>query len=159
MNSAASIDSYLTSRSQSRPRLSSVEIPIEAPSAGDTVTSSEPDQSANVFKEHCEDEFVFLAEQNPGKLAELIRTLQGRPSLLTFAAEAAGRIANTSLAVAILLPLLGQPDPVVREGAIYGLMPHLGLSLEARDALRGMAQADPSPGVVAAIQDALSVLD
>lgn len=107
--------------------------------------------------EHLSEEaFVRFAEENPARLAGLIRSNSiARPALLTFAAEAAGRIADPALAVGALLPLLAHADPVVREGAIYGLEPHLEASPEARWVLRTMAAREPSPSVKAAVDEAL----
>ncbi len=153
MNSAASIEGYLSARMLARPRLRRVETPVETPAIG---ASLEP----QVLEDLSEEKFVRFAEQDPARLVELIRSNSLlRPALLTFAAEAAGRIANTALVVGALLPLLGHADPVVREGAVYGLEPHLEASLEAREALRSMVAREPSPGVKAAVNDALAILD
>lgn len=154
---AASIDACLTMRSQVGSRRRRLETPVETPAVGGT---SEPTQPEGAFIAPSEEEFIRLAQENPEKLVHIMQsTLAKRPALLTFAAEAAGRITNAALAVAVLVPLLGHADPVVREGANYGLEPHLGSSLEARDALRQMAQSELSPGVTAAIRDAFALLD
>ena len=156
MMSPASVDGGLRARPVGQPRLRRVETPTETPAVGELWASS---TQPRLFKDHCEEEFVYLAEQNPAELVRLMNsTLADRPNLLTFAAEAAGRIANAALVVAILLPLLSHVDPVVREGAVYGLGPHLGSSLDARDVLRDMVKSDPSPGVIDAINDALLLL-
>lgn len=113
-----------------------------------------------VLEDLSEEKFVRFAEQDPARLVGLVRADSLlRPALLTFAAEALGRIANSALVVGALLPLLGHADPVVREGAVYGLAPHLEASLQARDALRTLAAREPSPGVKAAVNDVLSTLD
>lgn len=110
--------------------------------------------------ELCEDGFNELAENAPLRLMELLQTeLRERPELLTFAAESMGRVASTSLVLRALLPLLHAEQAIVREGAVYGLMPHLGRSFEARDALRTLAEHDLSPGVRSAAKDALAQLD
>ncbi len=112
------------------------------------------------FESHCEDEFQYLAEHAPLRLLHLVQTgLRARPDLLTFAAEAMARIAHTPLAVMALLPLLHSEHAIVREGAVYGLMPHLRHSMEARTALRDLAGRDASPGVRSAAEDALANLD
>jgi HEAT repeat protein len=129
---------------------------VETPAVGGDLVAIEE----GMFKEHCEEEFAFLAKRHPTRLLSLIGgELQTRPELLTFAAEAAGRISSTSAVIASLLPLLTHPDPVVREGAIYGLQPHLEGSIEARAALRELAVADLSPGVRDAARDALADID
>lgn len=151
MNSAASIEGYLNARTQARPRLRRVETPVETPAIGAALEPHAPEDLS-------EEKFVRFADENPGRLVELIRSSL-RPALLTFAAEAAGRIANTALVVNALLPLLAHADAVVREGAIYGLSPHLEASLEAREALRTMLAREPSPGVKAALNEALANLD
>ena len=156
MMSPASVNGGLRLRPVSRARIQRVETPNETPAAGELLACS---TVPRLFRDHCEEEFVYLAEQNPAELVRLMKsTLADRPNLLTFAAEAVGRIANAALVVAILLPLLSHADPVVREGAVYGLSPHLGSSLDAREALRDMVKSDPSPGVVDAINDALLLL-
>lgn len=153
MNGQASIDGYLSSRNRIRPRLRRIETPVETPAIGAALETQTPE-------EFSEEKFIRFAEESPSRLVDLLRSNAiTRPSLLTFAAEAAGRIANTTLVVCTLLPLLQHADPVVREGAIYGLEPHLDASLEARETLRSMVTLEPSPGVKAAIEDALSILD
>lgn len=152
MNNAASIEGYLNARTLARPRLRRVETPVETPAIGAALEQQPPEDLS-------EEKFVRFAEENPARLVELIRSSPSlRPALLTFAAEAAGRIANTALVVSALLPLLGHSDAVVREGAIYGLQPHLEASLEAREALRTMVAREPSPGVKAAVNEALATL-
>ncbi len=103
--------------------------------------------------------FLVLAREAPAQLAEWTRSvLSRRPDLLTFAAEAAGRITHTPLALSILLPLLWHHDASVREGAVYGLTSHLSVSIHARDALRELLGSESSPGVTTAIEEALSML-
>lgn len=153
MNTASSIEGYLNARTQVRPRLRRVETPVETPAIGAALEPHVPE----VFSE---EQFIRFADENPARLVELLRSNAiVRPALLTFAAEAAGRIANTALVVGALLPLLSHTDPIVREGAVYGLEAHLEASLEARTALRSMATREPSPGVKAAVNDALALLD
>lgn len=150
---AASIEGYLNERVQVWSRLRHMQAVVETPAIGTALEHHQPEPFS-------ENQFIRYAEEDPARLVELIRTNAiERPSLLTFAAEAAGRIANTALVVGVLLPLLGHVDPMVREGAVYGLEPHLERSLEARSALRSMVIREPSPGVKAAVSDALANLD
>lgn len=79
------------------------------------------------------------------------------PHILTFKAEEAASLPAQD-AIAFCLPLLAHFDAVVREGAIYGLAPHLHVSPAAVEALRHSATTDPSPGVRAAARDALEIL-
>lgn len=153
MSGQTSIDGYLRVKRHLGARVRRLETPIETPAVGAALEPESPEAFS-------EERFIRLAEESPGRLIELLRSKAiARLALLTFAAEAAGRIANTALVVGTLLPLLQHPDPVVREGAIYGLEPHLDASIEARDALRSMVRLEPSAGVRGAIEDALSMLD
>ena len=130
------------------------ETPVETPAVG-----SAEDQ-APLPTELCEGHFIALAKEAPTRLAEWTRTvLSSRPELLTFAAEAAGRITHTPLALSVLLPLLRHDDAVVREGAVYGLASHLSVSIQARDTLRELLGSETSPGVTTAIQEALSTVE
>jgi HEAT repeat protein len=108
---------------------------------------------------HTQEAFEHEATDHPLRFVERVRSGEiSEPAALTFAAEALSRVTPTSLAVAALLPLLAHREAIVREGAIYGIGPHLEASAAARDALRGMLE-DPSPGVRAAVRDALQGLD
>jgi hypothetical protein len=130
------------------------ETPLESRAAPATATTGEPTP-----EELCEAHFLVLAEQRPARLVEWMQTvLASRPELLTFAAEAAGRIQHAPMAVRALLPLLGHPNAVVREGAVYGLAPHLLASLDARSGLRDLLANESSPGVREAIEEALGLL-
>lgn len=130
------------------------ETPVETPAVGLA------DEGTPGPDELCENHFIELAETNPALLLEWTRTvLASRPELLTFAAEAAGRIAHAPLVFSALLPLLSHTEAVVREGAVYGLAPHLASSIDARDTLRELLSSEPSPGVAKAIQEALSLVD
>lgn len=97
--------------------------------------------------EACEDLFAHLVESDPGRLLGYLRDPELDPTLLTFAAEIAGRIEGAET-VQALLPLLNHPKAYVREGAVYGLALHPD-DPHARAALRA-ALDDPSPGVRAA---------
>ncbi|MDP1827042.1 MAG: HEAT repeat domain-containing protein [Archangium sp.] len=133
---------------------SRTETPVETPAVGLA------DEDAPRAEELCENHFIELATTNPALLVDWMRTvLAKRPELLTFAAEAAGRIAHTPLVFSALLPLLRHSEAVVREGAVYGLGPHLASSLDARDTLRELLGSESSPGVARAIQEALSLVE
>jgi hypothetical protein len=93
----------------------------------------------------CEDMFEWMADNEPGALLELIRGGTLEYYDLTFAAEIAGRIADHSAVVQVLMPLLDHPEPVVREGAIYGLARHV--IAEVIERIRDIAANDNSPGV------------
>lgn len=56
----------------------------------------------------------------------------------------------------VILPLLDHPAPMVREGVIYGLTPHLDESMRAK--LEDIAEHDTSPGVREAARGALKDL-
>jgi HEAT repeat protein len=75
------------------------------------------------------------------------------PALLTHAAEIAGQHLPSATVVPVLLDLLNHPSPLVREGAVYGLVAHEEGDVSA--ALRALAEQDPSPGVRTAARDAL----
>lgn len=100
-----------------------------------------------------ESDFRLLATRSPLRLLWLIRYGNLRPSQLTFAAEIAGSISDTTVVVPALLELLKHPSALVREGAIYGLSQHL--SDEVRRRLARVAQTDPSPAVRSAAHDAI----
>lgn len=100
--------------------------------------------------------FEQLVETEPSTLLRLIASSRLAPEHLTFAAELAGRIPNAALVAEFLVPLLTHAHPVVREGAIYGLVPHLTQSTRAREALHVISTNDVSPGVRAAAIEALA---
>ena len=70
-------------------------------------------------------------------------------------AEQAGMVADRAGAIEALTVLLTHKSAVVREGAIYGLTPHLEYYVEQ---LRQMSEQDPSPGIRDAAAEALEVL-
>lgn len=101
-----------------------------------------------IFKEHCEDEFIYLAKNDPHKLEDLIKNdLVDRPDLLTFAAEAVCWITDVDLAIKIATPLLTHPDPVVREGAVYGIIFEVGYCPDIKKLLQNLYKTETSPGV------------
>ncbi len=104
-----------------------------------------------------EGELEAFAASDPSGFLELLVSGRLEPADLTFAAEIAGTIEPTIEVVPFLLRLLEDEHAVVREGAVYGLLPHLERSRQAREALRRHQSSgyEPSPGVRAATTDAL----
>jgi len=102
---------------------------------------------------YCRGVFEDLAALAPKELADLIATSTLEPKDLTYAAEILGSVRNPTLVVPTLLPLLGSPSSVVREGAVYGLAQHLTHDVTAR--LRNVSERDASPGVRTAARDVL----
>ena len=99
------------------------------------------------FGGYCEALFERLARFHPTRLARLVSEAHLSPGKLTYAAEALGSIVDEHLAVRTLLPLLRtHPSPMVREGAVYGLVVFAHRT-DVRQALEHAAQHDPSPGV------------
>lgn len=77
------------------------------------------------WSEPCEAVFEFLSEKHPDFLAKIIEEENLQSSQLTFAAEHMGAHSNSGKVKKVLFPLLSHPDPIVREGAIFGLSNHL----------------------------------
>lgn len=102
--------------------------------------------------------FEQLAETEPLELLHLLSSSRLEPAHLSFAAEIAGRIPNAALVTELLIPLLANEHAIVREGAIYGLAPHLTQSTRTREALDTISVNDPSPGVRTAAAEVLSLL-
>lgn len=73
----------------------------------------------------CESAFEYLASHHPLELAKLISSEDLRDEDLTFAAEMMGTVSDAATVKKALIRLLKHPNPVVREGAIYGLSAHL----------------------------------
>ena len=119
-------------------------------------------QGASVLEEilptwgaYCEDLFRELARRAPNELAELIRGGKLKPPRLTYAAEIFGAAApDGAFARRVLEPLLEDPSPIVREGAVYGIAHHLRLP-EVRAALARVATSDNSRAVRTAAREAL----
>lgn len=102
----------------------------------------------------CEDLFRQLARLRPLELARHLHCSSYSAGLRARAAEAAGDIADTQTAVSLLLPLLSDAAPIVREGAIYGLERHL--IPEVRQRLKALVDAsDTTDGVRSAALEAL----
>jgi hypothetical protein len=104
-----------------------------------------------------------LASERPQSLVALIETNALGPADLTFAAEIAGAMDDWPRVVPMLARLLQHASPVVREGAVYGLVRHAdrvpAVRAIIRDAITGLLGTESSPGVRAAASDALDLLD
>ena len=105
------------------------------------------------WREPCENAFEFILQVDPEQLANLINSKVLRPGDLSFAAEILGQAQSSRLVRSTLLPLLEHPESVVREGAIYGLIPHLDSETVLR--LSHVGRSDVSAGVRAAAKDAI----
>ena len=103
-----------------------------------------------------EELFEYLVDHDPPRLLGLLRDDAMDPTLLTFAAETAGRIPGPQT-VEALIPLAHHPKAYVREGVTYALALHLD-DARARRALRALAE-DASPGVRAAATEQLAARD
>ena len=101
--------------------------------------------------------FERWAINEPTRLLEAMQSGELRPTLLTYAAEIAGKRLGSSTVVAILLSLLTHDAAIVREGAVYGLSYHTTF-MEVVDVLRRVATEDPSPGVRSAASDVIQDL-
>jgi len=102
-------------------------------------------------------ELVEWASRDPQRLVNVLKSDLLRSSDLTFAAEAAGAIEDSDIVRDALCALLKHESPLVREGAIYGLVHHLDDSVVV--SLRRIVDLDPSPGVRDAAADALGECD
>ena len=117
----------------------------------DTATTDHPH-----FAQHGLDEFMWLARQDPVRLAHLaLHELTSDPVLLSQAAAAMATAAEENLMTNVLLKLTEHPRPFVREAALHGLVRFFGSSVDARDRAREMAAGDASPGVREAASEAL----
>jgi len=107
----------------------------------------------------CEELFQQQALSAPGELVRALQEQKLEDANLSFAAEAAGQLADRRQAIAALRSLLHHRSAIVREGAIYGLMPHLDDRDQAAPLLDPVAQDDPSAAVRSVAQEALSAFD
>jgi hypothetical protein len=107
------------------------------------------------WRQPCEEMFEYLAEVYPTQLIALLGCNRLVAANLTFAAEIAGRIENSALVRSALLPLLEHGDPVVREGALYGLAKHM--DEETRRRVLQVGANDPNLEVRQAANDFLEV--
>lgn len=103
----------------------------------------------------CERTFETLAEGEPRRLVEYLQDPDLDPTLLTFAAEIAGGIADSDLVVPALIGLLAHPKAYVREGAVYGLGRHRE-DPRAAAALRLVSANDPARDVRESADDMLA---
>lgn len=107
------------------------------------------------WKQPCELMFEHLATHHPDQLVALLRSSRMSPADLTFAAEIAGSILDSAMVRPALLVLLGHANPVVREGAVYGLANHL--DEPTRQRLLDLASNDASRAVRTAASDLLAM--
>ncbi|HXV60167.1 MAG TPA: HEAT repeat domain-containing protein [Vicinamibacteria bacterium] len=130
-------------------------------------TASDPSDSAKLEQEQGEVPFHVseltleaLALEEPDEFLQLIASNKLGTADLTFAAEIAGSITNSVDVVPVLVRLLENPSPLVREGAVYGLSEHLSWSEQARRALRRhlTPEQEPSRGVRQAAKEALKLI-
>ncbi len=103
----------------------------------------------------CEGYLEELAVEDPIHLARMIRTGLVPENLLTFAAEHLGSTGDSDLVRSALLPLVGHPSPIVREGVLLGLQRHRNEKID--QILVFCASQDPSPGVRLTAVEALEV--
>ena len=80
------------------------------------------------------------------------------PSRLSFAAEIAGRQLPSEKVIPILLTLAGHAEPVVREGALYGLSFHLDDEV-VRTTISSIASSDTSEAVRSVADDLMDRID
>jgi hypothetical protein len=110
-----------------------------------------------------EDKLAQLASERPQSLIGLIERSALGPADLTFAAEIMGSLEDWPTVLPMLKHLLRHESPVVREGAVYGLVRHAdrvpSLRAAVRTAIESLLRAEMSPGVRAAASEALSSLD
>ncbi len=92
-------------------------------------------------------EFERLSKEDPALLVDWVNSGRMSNSDLTFAAESLG---NFPAGFPILYELLNHSSPMVREGAIYGLVT-IRESIDER--IKLLADNDPSPGVRESAKD------
>ncbi len=126
---------------------------INAASMGD-VFSTSPAVHYVEQPRPCEALFRYWAEYEPDQLLAAMQPGVLAPHDLTFAAEAAGRIADPSRAIPVLLGLLSHESALVREGVIYGLAPHSESVLVAAH-LASIAVGDSDEDIRQMAQEAL----
>lgn len=89
-------------------------------------------------------EFCRLAKDDVPSLTLIVEDRGVPAEHLTFAAEAVGLVQElTPRLQKALLELLQHDKPYVREGALYGLAPHIALS-QVRDRVKQVAEDDPT---------------
>lgn len=117
--------------------------------------------SSDAFEHPCEAHFEYLAEHQPARLFDWVRSGGLSPGDLTHAAEACGRVLDRKAeALGVLAELLSDPSSLVREGAVYGLqrLGQLPPAVERRLRQLTLPKFEQSAGVRDAAQDALEDL-
>lgn len=108
-----------------------------------------------VYGGYCRAVFERLAQADPDELVSIIKQNRTADSRLTFAVEILGRDVDRPWVAGALMDILRtHRSPLVREGAVLGLLRHLD-RIGVRDALREIVARDPSEGVKATAQDIL----
>lgn len=95
---------------------------------------------------YCELAFEHLLDVDPDTLFDLVSSGALGVADMTFATEILGQSKDTARVVVTLLPLLDNPSPLVREGAMLGLA-NQALVSPPSDAvmarLRVLSESDP----------------
>lgn len=105
------------------------------------------------YENPCVAAFEYLVQWHPYDFLAWLANNELPNSSLTYAAEYAKYVKDSEAVRKALVPLLNHPSPLVREGAIVGLEPHLDKELKYR--LEEMSENDPSEGVRMAAEDVL----
>lgn len=92
-----------------------------------------------------QEQLEMLAETDPARFLTVIGSGEVEPTVLTFAAEHAGRLRDVPAAVAVLGRLLEHAKSYVREGALLGLA--CAGSADAVARIHKAATQDPSQGI------------
>jgi hypothetical protein len=108
------------------------------------------------WKSPCEAAFDHLADRYPLELLRIVQSGNLTPVDLTLAAESVGLIPSGPDVRSCLQPLLKHGDPLVREGALYGLMSHLDEA--TKEQIRRLAEGDKSWAVRTVAQELLESL-
>ena len=112
------------------------------------------------YPKPCEDNFKKLAEKDPTKLIEWIRTGNLRGTILTYALEALWRVkGDRSEVIKVAIEHTYHNEPLVREGAIYAFdydsdWKHIQAE-HITDRLKDMSISDISDGVKECAKEAL----
>lgn len=105
---------------------------LDNPHQGRSVEASVAASATNATPKLSEQLFLDLAKSDPRALERCLLEAEMSPGLRARGAEAAGKIADEKIAIPLLLRLLENNDPVVREASIYGLEHHLTTEVRAR---------------------------
>lgn len=96
----------------------------------------------------CRNNFERWAKEDPERLVRVLTDGSLPDTLLTFAAEIAGKALPSDVVLPALVELLHHASPVVREGALLGIEHHMkAVTMREYARLLAMAANDPSPGV------------